>query len=324
MWPLPPSPEPPSLREKLLSIRLIAPVLATVVLVAGFAGALLMVRAGAHTPTLGSGPAATATTAMTTETTTATTTTSTPALTPGATPTANSGPLTGDIRVTQNQDMRPVCLDGTAPYTVVLFNAGTVTATWQVVFPEVTTGGSPYWGGASPNSGTLAPGQSASFVISVYYGMPCSGTMYHASVHLSFPSGASQPDIPLTYAGTGPAPYSNVVLVAGSLTNTQPCPPSGSAPPPFTFAIQNTGNAFAVPSIYFRDTIGPNYWADDSVTFNPPNPAVSTWLYAGETWTITVSPHAGVLCNGTVYHVYIDIHNAQGTMTTMTITDTFQ
>ncbi|HEX9413180.1 MAG TPA: hypothetical protein VF916_06730, partial [Ktedonobacterales bacterium] len=149
---------------------------------------------------------------------------------------------------------------------------------------------------------------------------------HRESVQLSFPSGVSQADIQLTYAGTGPAPYSHVVLVSGILNLTQPCPASGSAPPTFTFAIQNTGNATAYPSIdTSKDNIGINPWADiPSVTLDPPNPAVSTWLYPGETWTVTVAPRAGVHCDGTVYHVYVYINNAQGTSETMTFTDTFR
>ncbi len=82
---------------------------------------------------------------------------------------------------------------------------------------------------------------------------------------------------------TGQAPYSNAVLVSNTLTNPVPCPPSGTAPPTFTFAIQNTGNGTAYPSIdIFKDMIGLNYWATiQSVVYDPPNPPVQTWLYAG-------------------------------------------
>jgi hypothetical protein len=218
-----------------------------------------------------------------------------------------------------------------------LFNAGTVSANWNVNVPAVVIGSvpgnsrpliaplssSPFWAEAAPPSGSVAPGQTASFLMTVYFGMPCGTTLYHATVQLSFPAGVSQPDIPLTFGGTGPARYSNVILVSGSLTNTAACPPSGVAPEPFTFAITNTGNYFAVPTIdNTKDTVGIKPWANGQVVADPQEP-VSSWLYPGETWTVTISPIAGVLCNGTVYHIYVNIHNADGTNKTITITDTF-
>jgi hypothetical protein len=187
--------------------------------------------------------------------------------------------------------------------------------------------GSPFWAAANPSDGSVAPGQTASFVMTPSWPMPCGGTTYHASVQLSFPSGASQADIPLTYDGTGPAPYSKVVLVSGNVTMTQPCPTGGSAPPPFTFAIKNTGNATAYVSVdNSKDRVGVQPWAGWSVTYDPPNPPVTTWLYAGGTWTVAISPQAGVQC-GAAYHTYLYINNTQGTSvttTTMTFTDTFQ
>ncbi|HEU5348442.1 MAG TPA: hypothetical protein VFU63_07495 [Ktedonobacterales bacterium] len=47
------------------------------------------------------------------------------------------------------------------------------------------------------------------------------------------------------------------------------------------------------------------------------------WLYPGETWTLTVVPRADVRCDGTIYHLYVYINNAQGTSSTITFTDTF-
>jgi hypothetical protein len=353
MRPAPPSPETPSPRKKLPSIKLpskrqVAAVLATVMLIAGFIGAFQVVRGGAHTLRLASGPAATATAAGASTLPPTATAAGAPTLSPAPTitpvPTVTPVPLTAAIHVTQNQDMRPACLDNAAPYTVALFNAGNVAANWHVDIPMFATGlvspsdpsarpqplnsplsSSPFWATANPQDGSVAPGQTASFVMTPAVQIPCGGTTYHASVQLSFPSGVSQADIQLTYAGTGPAPYSHVVLVSGILNLTQPCPASGSAPPTFTFAIQNTGNATAYPSIdTSKDNIGINPWADvPSVTPDPPNPAVSTWLFAGETWTVTVAPRAGVHCDGTVYHVYVYINNAQGTSETMTFTDTF-
>jgi hypothetical protein len=105
---------------------------------------------------------------------------------------------------------------------------------------------------------------------------------------------------------------------------TQACPASGVAPDPFTFAIKNTGNGIAYPSIdNLKDTIGPNPWADIQKVEDPAEP-VSSWLYPGETWKVTISPHAGVRCDGTVYHIYVYITDTQGAQSTMTFTDTFQ
>jgi hypothetical protein len=312
--------------------------LAVVVLVSSIALTLHLAHRGSSTttaqqPQLASGPATAtvdqtvvATTAGTTTASTATVTSPTPpgSSTTATIPTATTNTERNDVRVTQNQDMRPPCTNDTPPsFTVQLSNSGAWTVGWQVAFPAIYAA-NPYWGSANPNSGSLAPGQSADFVVTFLWGlMPCGGDIDHASVKLSYPSGNWQPDLPLTYTGAGPVPASHVVLVSGQLANTESCPASGTAPAPFTFAIQNTGNAIAYPSIDIKDNVGPNYWANSSVVLNPPNPPVQTWLYPGETWTITVSPRAGVQCNGTVYHVYININDQRAPSVTMTLTDTF-
>lgn len=336
-----PSPSPhkrlPTLRRGLMA-------LAVALVITGFVGAFLVVHGAGNSPHLASGPAATATTAMTAITTTtggtvSPTGTTTPGLTP--VPTATSGDSSqpvADVRVTKNQDMRLACLDDSAPYTVTLYNAGNVAANWHVnvpgVFGDVTNPGSqplisplssyPFWADPSPQDGTVAPGQTVNFVMNVRWSVPCSGSMYHAAVQLSFPSGASQADIPLTYAGTGPAPYSNVVLVSGSLSMTEACPASGSAPAPFTFAIKNTGNYKNSPSVdNTKDEIGLHLWADvTSFTIDPQEPDTH-WLYPGETWTFTLAPSPYVRCDGTVYHIYVFVSNIQGTTQAITITDTF-
>jgi hypothetical protein len=235
--------------------------------------------------------------------------------------------------------MRPVCLDGTAPYTVVLYNAGTTTAQWHVDIPAFLgqaprgpagsqqlnglLSSSPHWATVKPQDGSVAPGQTASFVMTLVWPMPCNGTTYHASVQLSLPSGTLQAAIPLSYAGTGPDPYSNVVLASGSMTGTEACPADGSAPAPFTIAITNTGNSPAGPAPYENQTIGPTKpWANTSVSVNPPG-AVPTLIYPGQVWTYTISPQVGVSCTGTPYYFYIDINNAQGTSSTLTFTYTF-
>lgn len=255
--------------------------------------------------------------------------------------TGNPGTPTADVRITQNQNERQACLDKPKPYTIVLFNGGNVTANWHVNVPAVygaVSGGGPiassqspvtplssypYWANPSPQNGSIAPGHTAGFVMNVVYDMPCGNTLYKATVQLRFPAGISQADIPLTFGGTGPARYSNVVLVSGSLNMTQPCPASGTAPAPYTFAIKNTGNYFAYPYTVVPETgPGGRYWTNTVYAEDPPEP-ISTWLYPGETWTFTISPVAGLNCGGAVYSFDLRITNAQGTEITMTFTDTF-
>lgn len=341
--PEPVSPKSPSPRKRLPGQHLVASVLATALLVAAFAGVFaFVVRGAGNTPNrlrAASGPFATSTA----EVTVTGTAISGSAPSPTATTASGGGPgqQTGQVRVTKNQDMRPACVDDTAPYTVTLLNVGTVTASWHVYIPAVVepafigpaTGPQPlssplasypYWADVKPQDGSVAPGQTASFVMTPRWAMPCGGTTYHGAVQLSFPSGITQPDIPLTYAGTGPARYSKVVLVSGSLTMTQPCPASGAAPAPFTFAFKNTGNYKAYPSIDTgKDDIGLHHWADiQSVTSDSPS-ADLHWLYPGETWTVVIAPSSLVSCDGPIYHTYVYISNAQGTQETITITDTF-
>ena len=323
----------PSPRRKLPGMRVIIPGLAIVLIVAVLVGVLQIARGAGNTPRQASGPMPTATAA------TGATANDTPAPGPTPPPTATNNPPapTADVRVTQNQNERQPCInDPAASYSVTLFNAGTLSANWHVYVPAVygaDIGGTqplvgplssyPYWAVPEPQDGSIAPGQSASFRMTMHYPMPCGSKLYEAAVQLSFPSGGSQADIPLTFGGTGPSPYSKVILVSGSLSITQPCPASGSAPAPFIFAIKNTGNAKAYPSIdVFKERIGADGWAAYSATSDRQN-ADLHWLYAGETWTVTVAPRAGVLCGGTIYHVYIYITNADGSNVTMTMTDTF-
>lgn len=303
-----------------------------------FTGVFQMLRGAAGTPHQASGPYVTATPGDSSTATDITLGTPVPGATPP--PTTSAGTQTGAVRVTQNQDERQACLDDPTPYTVTLFNGGTATATWHVYVPAVygaVSGGPvalsqpltsphssyPFWADPNPQDGSVAPGQTASFVMTVRYGMPCGSTLYKAAVQLHFPAGTAQADIPLTFGGTGPARYSNVVLVAGSQNITQACPASGVAPDPFTFVIKNTGNYFAVPYVVVPETgVGGRYWADTQYAEDPQEP-VSTWLYPGETWTFTISPTAGLNCGGATYTFELQVNNAQGTSTSMTFTDTF-
>ncbi len=342
--PTAPGDSTPSPRKKLPSMRVVLPGLAIVLIVAVLVGLLQIARGAGNTPRQASGPMPTATAAIasTTSATGATVTandTPAPGSTPPPTATNNPPAPTADVRVTQNQNERQPCLNDPVPYTVTLFNAGTVSANWHVYIPVnigLAPGGpnsgsqplvslpssSPVWATAAPYDGSIAPGQSDRFVMTPIGAMPCGSTLYKAKVLLSFPSGGSQADIPLTFGGTGPAPYSNVVLASGSQTGTEVCPASGD-PDPFTFAITNTGNYQAGQAIYETQYLGANgYWAGTSVTVDPPGP-VPTLMYPGQIWTITVSPHAGISCTGIPYYVYIQINNAQGTTTTLTFTYTF-
>ena len=335
-----PSPSP---RKRFPTLRRGLIVLTIVLVVAGFAGVFVVVHGAGNTSHQANLPAATATSAViasaTDQATALATTTPGPTPVPTAT-TGNSTQPTADIRVTKNQNVRlPCTTDPTTPYTVVLYNAGTVTANWHVNVPPryegITNPGSqplisppgiyPYWADPSPQNGSVAPGRTATFVMTVRSPVvPCGEPSYQATVQLSFPSGLSQADIPLTYAGYGPARYSNVVLTSGSLNLTEACPASGSAPAPFTFAFKNTGNYKAYSVVdYFKDTIGIHYWATvSSITISPQEPDTH-WLYAGETWTVTIAPTSYDQC-GATYHIYIETSTAQGTNQTITITDTIQ
>jgi hypothetical protein len=337
-------PETPPPRKTFARLPRIIPVLATILLVAVF-GAVLVGRGIGNTPRQASGPAVTPTPSLGTFADGTSTPSASATRAPGATPSptssaGNSGPQTGAVRVTRNQDERQLCADDPKSYTVVLFNGGNVTANWHVYVPAVTgavasgpnassqspvrpLSSYPYWADPSPQDGSVAPGQTASFVMNMRWTMPCGGTLYKAAVQLRFPAGTSQADIPLTFGGTGPARYSNVVLASGSLNVTQPCPASGAAPDPFTFAIKNTGNYKAYPYVVVPETgPGGNYWADVQYVADPQAPD-SHWLYPGETWTFTASPVAGLSCGGASYSFELRVNNAQGTTSSMTFTDTF-
>lgn len=323
--------------------------LAAIVLIAGFALTLQVVNAAHSTTTskqqvqVGSGPATPTEgqTVVATMTGAATATSGTGAATPTSatvtSATATSGTGAGptntrrnDVRITQNQDEQVSCSGTPAPssrYPVQLSNAGNEAVGWQVVFPMVSGNDNPYWGYATPESGSVGPGQSASFTVTVLYAVPCGGSKYTATIKLTYPAGSWQPDLTLTYEGTGPVPVSNVVLVSGQLNNPTACPGT-AAPAPFTFAIKNTGNGNAYPYLYITDKVytGTKDWAAvTNVVDDPPNPQVTDWLYPGETWTVTVTPQPGETCDGTTpYRVFIGVNNSGGPATTITLTYTFK
>jgi hypothetical protein len=107
---------------------------------------------------------------------------------------------------------------------------------------------------------------------------------------------------------------------------TLPCPATGATPQSFVVAFKNSGNATAYPFWdVTKEQAGAGFgWADTpSIVEDPPNEPVSTWLYAGETWTVTVQPHKYVLCDGTIYHFYLGFNLAQMTQQANTISVTF-
>lgn len=343
-----PSPSP---RKNLFTrqgvLKRMLPVALVVVLIAALGGAFYLARGVASPSRQASGPITTATTGDSATATDGATATDTPTdgtPAPGPTPPPTQASTGGggnppakkaDVRVTQNQNATQPCInDPSDPYTVKLFNAGTVSANWHVSFPndigDVPGGppplalpfsAPPFWGTATPQDGSIMPGQAASFVISVVMVIPC-GTAYKASVQLSFPSGGTQADIPLSFAGTGPARHSEVVLVAGSKNTIQPCPGGGAAPAPFTFAVKNIGNSKASATVYTTQYVGSHDWANTTISRSPQgsDPAL---IYPGQTWTVTVSPLAGVSCDGTAYVTWMQINNAQGTVDYIGINDTF-
>lgn len=285
-----------------------------------------------HSPQTASGPATTATVDQTAvaSTTASTTGTVTSGSGNGSAPTPTVGVQRNDVQVTQNQNFNPTCTnDSPVKWTVQLTNTGAMTVSWHVTLPLLPGQDRP-WGTTSPSSGSLGPGQSGSFEMTGLDGlMPCgSSNTEKASVHLIYPAGSWQPDLPLTYFGVGPIPESHVVLTSGSLTNAEACPASGTAPAPFTFAIMNIGTAIGWTNISIKDRISEtnlNLWANvASASYNPPqNPAITTGLTPNETETVTIAPLAGVLCDGTVYHMYLQINDQRMPSQTMTFTYTF-
>jgi hypothetical protein len=145
--------------------------------------------------------------------------------------------------------------------------------------------------------------------------IPCSGKSYQASVHLTFPAGGSEPDIPLTYAGTGPAPYSNVVVTQNQ-DYSESCSAGVSPPPPYTVTLANTGNARAYVYVLAVEQTSLGRWWVDSM----PNPT-SWWIEANGTMTIQLTPESWIACTGT-YHLKLFANTAQGATQQYMLTDT--
>jgi hypothetical protein len=105
--------------------------------------------------------------------------------------------------VTQNQNYSTANCPSTG-YTVALSNTGgNVPVQWQLVPTETDSGGN-YWATASPASGTVTAGGTATFQVSPQSWATCG--LYHATLHLTFPQGGLQPDIALTYYAVLPSP----------------------------------------------------------------------------------------------------------------------
>ena len=142
-----------------------------------------------------------------------------------------------NLVVSANQNYSETCNGSpAAPYTVTLSNAASnVTVGWTWT-PAST------WATASPASGTVSAGQSASFNVSpTICPSPTQATQAHASLNLSFPQGGSQPSISLTDTITGPAPHANLQAQysqADSCTST----PDGPFPGDVAITLVNNGN----------------------------------------------------------------------------------
>jgi hypothetical protein len=299
--------------------------LSVVALLASFFAVFQLVRAG-DTNTISKRPA----------TGTLTPAASSPSAQPEETATLAPSPTTAPrqgVRITQNQDVRPLCVEDPKPYSVKLTNNGSSSANWSVVFPvaptvaqqakQITgsasppmsphslTSASPVWGVATPANGTLAAGQTASFSINVLWGMPCGGTTYRATVKVG-----GQTDLPLTYAGTGPARYSNIVVTANQ-NYTESCPGGVAPPPPYTVSLKNTGNYRA----YISFIIGETTPLGDPWVIPVPNPS-SSWIEGNGTMTLTMSPHSWIACNGHTYNVRMQANSGTGQMQEISLSDT--
>jgi hypothetical protein len=229
--------------------------------------------------------------------------------------------------------MRPLCVEETAPYTVKLTNNGSSSVNWSVAFPVAPTvaqraeqftdsaslplaprapaAGSPIWGVATPASGALAAGQIASFSVNVLWGMPCGGTTYRATVKVG-----GQADLPLTYTGTGPARYSNIVVTQNGQYREN-CPGGSPPPPPYTVTIENTGKYRAY--IYFlavdQTPLGV-WWA---IPMADPS---TSWIEANGTMTISMTPQNWTACNGSTYTMRLMANTGPGTRQDFHLTDT--
>lgn len=142
-----------------------------------------------------------------------------------------------NLVVSANQNDSETCNGSpAAPYTVTLSNAASNVAVGWTWAPASA------WANASPASGTVSAGQSASFnVLPTICPSPAQTTQAHASLNLSFPQGGSQPNISLTDTITGPAPHANLQAQYNQLDSCTSTP-DGPFPGDVLVTIVNNGN----------------------------------------------------------------------------------
>jgi len=243
---------------------------------------------------------------------------STPTVTETATPaaTATGAPPMAYLRVTQNQDLRFSCLTPKYNYDVTLLNTGGATVNWQISIPytplDVADGPRyPYWVGVGPGGdatpvtgGTLGAGKSTTFKMWPQGRYPCAGQTYHATIHAKAADGHVQPDLTLTYAGSGPDLYQHLV-VNQNQTYTESCVNGATPPPSYTAAITDTGNERAFPEELPVETNNGSQYGTPSLQGQIYLTPGQTWIDAGQTVNITVSPQSWIGCAPGTYHFKI-------------------
>ena len=228
-----------------------------------------------------------------------------------------------NLVVTANQNAQLGCLVAQPSYTISLANTGNVPVAWNVMFPFF---GVTPWGNPTPGSGTLAPGQTTTVTMQVQSDPPCNGAPNIATLQLSFPQGGSEHDIQLTYAEAGTPPDSTVEL-SGNVNFVDSC--ASGVPSSYTFAVHNVGNVRAYPSFIAVESgspVGAYGWATVSG-----QPAGTTWIEPGQEITYTVMPngitetggaiYSGVTCDGSTYHLTLQVTGYRTTTQTFTLTD---
>jgi hypothetical protein len=295
-----------------LALRVAAP-LATSVLVVGFFAAFAAAR-GAHPPSQpGSALDGTA------EPTAA------PTASDPATPTVAAGAQPVYVRVTANQDYRFSCLDRAFNYEVTLRNVSDVAVGWQIAFPYTPQADRyPYWAGVGPKddasptaSGTIAAEQSANLLVWPQAGYPCAGVTYHTTIHLRLPAGRSQPDLHLTYAGSGPEPFVHLAVIHNQ-NYSERCVDGVAPPPTYMVTLQNTGNTRAniQPLPVEEGPLAGQWWAVVGTT------SATWWIEANSTMDLVITPKSWIGCGANTYHVKVGANSDVGMLPALMLTDT--
>jgi hypothetical protein len=142
-------------------------------------------------------------------------------------------PASAQLKVTQNQNASETCSGPVAPpYTVILDNtASNISVGWQFDAASYSS-----WASATPASGTVPVGQTASLQVIPNTCAAAGQThTYQATLHLSFPQGGSEPDIALMDATTGPPTPPQLTVNYTQITIGGACGPTG------TVTLGNTG-----------------------------------------------------------------------------------